>query len=314
MPQSAEAGFGVRLAGTLGGWRALLCGAAFALLAAGAWAHGGSAVAPRSPGEVPRLDEARAVELANAALGRTVPDIEMRDRRDRPVRLSAYRGKPLLVSFIYTGCFEACPTQTRTLYESVKGLDVMLGESQFNVVSIGFNQPFDSPTAMRAFAAQHRIAYRNWEFLSPPADQVEALMAAFGFSTVATPAGFDHVLGVTVVDAEGRIHSQVLGDIVRADRLGVPLRRLLLYDQPLPTLGKLENLVERVRILCTVYDEETGLYRYDYKLVLVIVSGVLFFLSTLIYLGLELRNQWRRKRRSRASCPAVPQPASGHGA
>ena len=298
-----------------GSWRALLCGAALALAAAGAWAHGASTEAPRQAGQVPALDETQAVRLANDAVGRKVPDIQMLDRRGKPVRLSDYRGKPLLVSFIYTGCFEACPTQTRTLYESVKGLDVMLGESQFNVVSIGFNQPFDSPTAMRAFAAQHRIAYRNWEFLSPEAADVEALMQAFGFSAVATPAGFDHVLGVSVVDADGLIHSQVLGDIVRADRLGVPLRRLLLYDQPLPTLGKLDNLVERVRILCTVYDEETGLYRYDYKLILVIVSGVLFFLSTLIYLGLEMRSQWRRRRRLQTPCPpALPHSAPGQRA
>lgn len=288
-------------------------GALLLALASGVALADQPGAAPRAPGEVPSLDASEAVRLAEAAVGRMVPDFEMRDRRGKPVRLSDYRGKPLLVSFIYTGCFEVCPTQTRTLYESVKGLDVMLGQSQFNVVSIGFNQPFDAPEAMRAFATQHRIQHRNWEFLSPRPDQVEALTRAFGFSYVATPAGFDHVLGVTVVDADGRIHSQVLGDIVRSDRLGVPLRRLLLYDQPLPTMGKLESVVERVRILCTVYDEETGQYRYDYKLILVVLSGVLFFLSTLIYLGLEWRNQRRHRRQSRASCPATAQPASGHG-
>ena len=288
-------------------------GAIWLALAGGPALADGPGAAARAPGEVPSLDVGEAVRLAEAAVGRTVPDFEMRDRRGKPVRLSDFRGKPLLVSFIYTGCFEICPTQTRTLYESVKGLDVMLGQDQFNVVSIGFNQPFDAPEAMRAFAAQHRIQHRNWEFLSPRADQVDALTRAFGFSWVATPAGFDHVLGVTVVDADGRIHSQVLGDIVRADRLGVPLRRLLLYDQPLPALGQFENIVERVRILCTVYDEETGEYRYDYKLILVVLSGVWFFLSTLIYLGLEWRNQRRQRRQLRAPCPSTPQPASGHG-
>jgi protein SCO1/2 len=98
------------------------------------------------------------------------------------VRLSYRQGKPLLVSFIYTGCFQVCPTQTRALYEAVQGLDRMLGEHQFNVVSIGFNQPFDSPDAMRAFAAQNRIGYRNWEFLSAPAAVIEQLTRAFGFS------------------------------------------------------------------------------------------------------------------------------------
>lgn len=297
------------------GWLALVGAGLLALAMNTAWAHD-SAVAPRAPGEVPSLDEEAAIRLTQAAVGRTVPDIEMLNRRGKPVRLSSYRGKPLLVSFIYTGCFEACPTQTRTLYESVKGLDNMLGQSQFNIVSIGFNQPFDSPEAMRSFAAQHRIAHRNWEFLSPSVGEVDELMRAFGFSAVATPAGFDHVLGVTVVDAEGRIHSQVLGDIMSADRLGVPLRQLLLYDQPLPTLGmgKIDNLIERVRILCTVYDEKTGEYRVEYKLILVIVSGLLFFLSCLIYLGLEWRNQRRRKRQSRVPRPVAAQPASGLGA
>ena len=47
---------------------------------------------------------------------------------------------------------------------------------------------------MRAFAAQHRIDEPNWDFLSPPPATVDALTRDFGFSYLATPAGFDHVL------------------------------------------------------------------------------------------------------------------------
>ncbi|MCK9514789.1 MAG: SCO family protein [Ottowia sp.] len=276
-----------------------------------AWAH--AAQQERAAGEVPSLVEEEAVRLANAAVGRVVPDFTLRDINGKPVRLSGYRGKPLLVSFIYTGCFQICPTQTRTLYEAVKGLDSMLGENQFNVVSIGFNQPFDDPSAMRSFAAQHRIKHRNWDFLSPRPDEVDALMQAFGFSAVATPAGFDHVLGVTVVDNEGRIHSQVLGEVVQASRLGTPLRRLLLYEQPQTMFSTVGHLVERVRILCTVYDAETGEYRYDWKLILQLVSGLLFFLTMFIWLFAEWRRQRRHRRRVRVSCPPAIQTVSGSG-
>ena len=100
---------------------------------------------------------------------------------------------------------------------------------------------------------QHLIAPRNWEFLSPPREAVAQLTNTFGFSYVATPAGFDHVLGVTVVDAAGRIHAQVFGDRLRADQLGEPLRQLLLGTPPAAT-STLAAVVERVRILCTVYD------------------------------------------------------------
>jgi protein SCO1/2 len=262
--------------------------------------------APRAVGTVPALDETRALRAAEAAIGSTIPDTELLDRSGRPVRLSDYRGKPLLVSFIYTGCFQVCPTQTRSLYEAVKGLDRLLGEHQFNVVSIGFNQPFDSPDAMRSFARQHRIEHRNWEFLSPPRQSVEALTRAFGFSFVATPAGFDHVLGVTVVDADGRIHTQVYGNRLRADQLGAPLRELLL-DAPPAATSTLAAMVERVRILCTVYDPDTGEYRYDWKLIFEIIGGLLFFSSVALYFLFE----WRDQRRARRLSCNAPRQASG---
>ena len=248
-----------------------------------------------------RLDEREALRVGQAAIGGEVPDLILLDRQGRPVRLASYRGKPLLVSFIYTGCFQVCPAQTRVLQEAVRGLDKMLGAHQFNVVSIGFNQPFDDPVAMRAFAAQQRIDYPNWEFLSPPRDAVGTLTRAFGFSYLATPAGFDHVLGVTVVDARGRIHAQVYGDGLRADQLGRPLRELLL-NTPLPAESKLAAMVERVRILCTIYDPDTGEYRYDYKLILELIGGALFFGSVAIYILLE----WRDRRRARKASCGIP--------
>jgi protein SCO1/2 len=277
--------------------RTLLLAATLALTAGAAFA--------REAGTVPALDEREALRSAEAAIGRALPDMTLLDREGRPVTLARYRGKPLLVSFIYTGCFQVCPTQTRALFEAVKGLDTMLGPQQFNVVSIGFNQPFDSPNAMRSFARQHRIEHANWEFLSPPRERVEALTQAFGFSYVATPAGFDHLLGVTVVAPDGRIHAQVYGDRLRADQLGEPLRQLILNAPPAPTSSALAAVVERVRILCTVYDPDTGEYRYDYKLIFELIGGALFFFSVLVYGLLEWRDQRRARRQRCTTAPAA---------
>ena len=241
------------------------------------------------------LDEQQALRASQAVIGSSVPEHTLLDTQGRPLRLSSYRGKPLLVSFIYTGCFQVCPTQTRALHEAVKGLDARFGPQQYNVVSIGFNQPFDSPTAMRAFAAQQRIDRSNWAFLSPPPATVDPLTRDFGFSYAATPAGFDHLLGVTIVDAAGRIHTQVLGNRLNAAQLGEPLRELL-GAAPLPQQLRLADVVERIRILCTVYDPETGTYRYDTKLIFMIAGGLTFFVSVGVYL---LRDRLRRRRETR---------------
>jgi len=240
------------------------------------------------------LDPADALRASQSALGRTIPDPTLLDREGRPVRLSSFRGRPLLVSFIYTGCFEVCPATTRSLDASVQALQARFGERQFNVVSIGFNQPADSPQAMKAFAAQHRIARTNWDFLSAPAAVVEPLTREFGFLYAPTPAGFDHVLQVSLVDAQGRIVRQVYGDRPALDVLGDALANLV-AGQPLPPQDVFSELVDRIRILCTVYDPKTGTYRVDYSLALEIAGGLTFILCMALY----MLNEWRARRRER---------------
>ena len=245
------------------------------------------------------LDATEAWKASQAVLGQRPADYTLLDRNGQPVRLSAFRGKPLLVSFIYTGCFQVCPASTRALHGTVQALQGRFGAERFNVVSIGFNQPADSPQAMKAFAAQQRIAIAQWEFLSPSPRIVDTLTRDFGFSYRATPAGFDHLLQVSLLDADGRIVRQVYGDSVAADAIGEPLQQLL-NGAPLSAPGPLAQLLDRVRLLCTVYDPATGTYRVDYSLALEIAGGATFMLVMLVYALLEWRTSRRLRRALRA--------------
>ena len=242
----------------------------------------------------PALDQRAAIAASQAVVGQVVPDYMLLDREGRPVGLAGYRGKPLLVSFVYTGCFQVCPLNTRSLLQAVRGLAGRFGADQFNVVSIGFNQPADSPQAMKAFAAQNGVAQPNWNFLSPPAAIVPALTRDFGFRYAATPAGFDHVLQVSLLDGDGRIVRQIYGEQVAADALGEPLKQLS-ARAPLSPARPLAGLLEQVRLLCTVYDPKTGTYRVDYSLPLEIAGGLTFIVAVAGYMF----NEWRTQRRTR---------------
>ena len=277
--------------------RCLLAALALALLAS---AHAEDAAAPQ-----PALDPAAALRTSQAAIGRTIGDHTLLDREGRPVRLASYRGKPLLVNFIYTGCFQVCPTSTRALLEALRAMRGGFDASQFNVVSIGFNPPADSPQAMKAFALQQRITTPNWDFLSPHAASVAALARDFGFEYRPTQAGFDHLLQVSIVDAEGRLVTQVYGDDFSADRLGEPLRRLL-TDQPLPPQLRLSEIVDRVRLLCSVYDPATGTYRVSYALAIEIAGGITFVIAMLWFFALEWRDRRRARKALRAASDARP--------
>ncbi|WP_255429645.1 SCO family protein [Ramlibacter albus] len=258
------------------------------------WVVLSCAVAGVHAQQVDALDARDAMRASQAAVGRTVGAHTLLDREGRPVPLAKYRGKPLLVSFIYTGCFQVCPTATRSLDESVAALQARFGPDAFAVASIGFNQPADSPQAMKAFAAQQRIARPGWDFLSAPAAGVARLAEDFGFRYAATPAGFDHVLQVTVVDADGRIVRQVYGDKGSTTELAEALGQLA-TGAPLASPGAIDALIEQVRILCTVYDPKTGTYRVDYGLALEVAGGVTFILFFLLY----MLNEWRVRRRER---------------
>lgn len=240
------------------------------------------------------LDENTAFALSQAAIGQPVGDFVLLDREGQPIELKRYKGKPLLVNFIYTACFQVCPTTTRNLQKAVAETVSVMGADRFNIISIGFNQPFDSPQAMKDFANRYGINLPNWEFLSPAPAILNDVTRNFGFSYVATPAGFDHLNQVTMVDAEGRIVRQVYGEKFTAKDLAEPLK-LLITGSAIPAeMSTVKELMERVRILCSVYDPKTGRYRTDYSLYFMI-AGFITFIGFIFYTSL---NMWKNRRRN----------------
>lgn len=286
----------------------ILIAAAFALgfggLCAQPIGNNSNRVAPRAveappKTNLPGLDQEAALRDSLAVIGQQPDDYTMLDQNGNPVALSKFRGKPLLVNFIYTGCFKICPTSSRALRKAVNAMRDRFGDDQFNVVSIGFDQPIDSPMALREFAAKQSIKDANWTFLSPPKADVVAISRSFGFSFMASPIGFDHTLQVSVLDASGRIVQQVFGDAFGPESLGEPLKKLL-GGSLVSGSSSLTDMLSKVRILCSVYDPETGRYRVDYSLYIEII-GFLTFLLIMSVMGVQ---EWRRHRaRKRLQTP-----------
>lgn len=268
-------------------WRALL----FLALLPPAWAQQAAGV-PGSGTGVP-ASWTEALTASQAAIGRPLGELgrlTLTDTRNRSVRLSDYRGKPVVVSFVYTGCFQACPVATQGLAKAVRAAREALGSDAFHVVSIGFNQPFDTPEAMGAFQRQSRVTDPYWAFLSPAAPDVPALLKAFGFSYAATPKGFDHITQATIVDANGTIAAQVYGDAIDLPQFVGPLKSVIAGEvakQP-----SVANLWRTVKLYCTVYDASTGQYKLNYSIFFEIFCGA----TVLAALGWFMIRELRRPR------------------
>jgi protein SCO1/2 len=241
--------------------------------------------------------EDQALEISQAAIGRQLPNLSFTDGFGKPVSLAGFSGKPLLISMIFTSCHHVCPTLTRHLNVAVDAAREALGHDSFHVLTIGFDTGNDTPPRMRDFARKQNIIDPNWTFLSGSPENIAKLVENIGFIYFPTPRGFDHITQVTVVDRDGLIYEQVYGGTFELPWLVEPLKDLVL-NRPQSEHNFLSGVVDRVKLFCTVYDPNTGRYRFDYSLFIQIAIGALVVLAVMSYLLLELIRARRRKTES----------------
>ncbi len=236
------------------------------------------------------FDEKAALLESQAAIGREIRGYTLRDAEGRELRLEELRGKPLVVHFVYTGCFQVCPTSTQFLAKAVAQAERSLGRGTFRVATIGFNLPFDTPQAMKDFGRKFGVSSPDWLFLSPQADTLAQLTADFGFRYEATAAGFDHLLQVSILNADGRIYRQVYGDSFEVPLFVGPLLELA-QNRPVAA-GGVQAFLQQVKLLCTVYDPSAGRYRLNYVVIAELLVGASVMLGGIGFLIVE----WRRRR------------------
>lgn len=209
-------------------------------------------------------DEKTALALSQAAMGQVLGDYEFLDGNGKRITLASMRGKPVIISLIYTSCYHICPTITTNLARVVDIARAALGDDSFSVLSIGFDTPVDTPDKMRLFAKQRSIDHDNWHFVSASADTMQRLARDVGFSYFSTPKGFDHMIQATLVDANGKVYRQVYGMAPEPPALVEPLKEILYGKQV--SASPLDGWINNIKLFCTVYDPSTGRYHFDYSI------------------------------------------------
>ena len=236
-------------------------------------------------------DRAAALDISQGAIGRQLNNYTLRDVEGQPFAISQLRGKPLVVSMIYTSCHHICPTITRNLSDKIEVAQEALGEDAFNVVTVGFDWRVDTPDRMREFESRLGIDHvPNWHFLATEAGVVDELSDNLGFVFYPSAKGFDHLAQATVVDADGRIYRQVNGVDVETTAIVEPLKELV-FNTP-RSAGFVEHWVSTFKLFCTVYDPNSDRYRFDYSIFMAIVVGIL----SLGLIGIFIAKEWQRAR------------------
>ena len=118
-------------------------GATALVLGASSCGGGGSAQA-RSP--------YRGIAVADPS---AAPDFALRDQDGHTVRLSAQRGRFVIVAFLYTHCPDVCPLIAEHLNQALRELGPDAGEVR--VLAVSVDPRGDTPQAVRHYVRLHRL-------------------------------------------------------------------------------------------------------------------------------------------------------------
>lgn len=232
-----------------------------------------------------------ALAASQAAIGRPLPALEFTDMHGRRLSLADFRGRPLVISPIYTGCYHICPATTTWLKSVSEVAAGVVGEGAFAVLNVGFDTANDTPERMRAYARQRGIDTPQWVFASGDAATMARLLETIGFTYAPAAGGFDHMIQATVVDREGRIHRQVYGQQFEMQLLVDPLKKLVLGQRIQEET--LSSVVEQVRLFCTVYDAKSGRYKFDYSIFFSFAIGLVSLGGVAVFIWRSWRAQPR---------------------
>lgn len=230
----------------------------------------------------PTFDEKDALATSQAAIGRTIGNYSLIDSRGQTVRLQGLRGRPVLISLIYTSCYHTCPLLTKHLAQIVEVAREALGNDSFTVLTIGFDSAVDTPERMRTYARERGINISEWFFLSADPATINDLTRELGFVFFKSPKGFDHLAQITLLDAQGRVYAQIYGDDFPTPTLVEPLKQLV-FGTPAQARS-VSDWVNGVRLFCTIYDPSSGRYRFDYSLFIAIGIGLVSLGAVAVFL------------------------------
>lgn len=145
--------------------------------------------------------------------GDEVPNFTLRNQDDREIRIQNYRGKALLLTFIYSRC--PVPDYCTLMSNNFAQVDRALGQdpdlyAKTHLLSISIDPEYDTPKVLRSYGAAHTERYQNetfahWEFATGTKDQVKEIAQFFGLTYFPDKDQIIHALRTVIVSPDGKV-------------------------------------------------------------------------------------------------------------
>ena len=172
-------------------------------------------------------------------VGDDVPDYRLINQDGKTTSLHSYKGKVLLLTFIYTRCQD--PNQCTLMSSNFAAIEQELRKQpelyqKTHLLSISFDPTYDTPKVLRSYGAAHTGRYSDedfahWEFASGTADEVKGVAQFFGLRYYLDASSGQeqviHSLRTAVIGPDGKVVKVYRGNEWKPDDLLGEIQRTL---------------------------------------------------------------------------------------
>ena len=139
-------------------------------------------------------------------VGEAIPDFALYDQEGRVVQSGRFRGKRVMINFIFTRCPVAtmCPAST-TKMVAAQQQAAAAGVTGIEFVSITLEPAYDTPGVLKEYAVARGIDTANFSFLTGPEAAVRDLLTQFGVIAELKGDLIQHTLTTLLIGEDGKI-------------------------------------------------------------------------------------------------------------
>ena len=178
-------------------------------------------------------DGSAAPAVPFAKEGDEVPNFTLRNQNNSEIHIRDYRGKALLLTFIYTRC--PMPDQCTLMSTNFAQIDRALGQDaglyeRTHLLSISIDPGYDTPAVLKSYGAAHTERYEqetfaHWEFAGGTSEQVKKIAEYFGLTYIPQEDQIIHALRTVIVSPEGKVVRIYSGNDWKPEEVVEEMRR-----------------------------------------------------------------------------------------
>ena len=156
---------------------------------------------------------AKAVAAAHLlAVGESVPDLPLKNQDGKTIRFRDFRGKAVLLTFIYTRCPmpNFCPrlsSQFAKIHDDLKKTPEDYRRT--HLLSITFDPKYDTAAVLRryglAYLDDDASGFAHWDFASTTPGDLRQLANAFGLEYVEEDNQISHSMNIVLIAPDGTV-------------------------------------------------------------------------------------------------------------